>query len=177
MNGYPPSHARAREMAIRILQMNGDLKPLGKRWLSSFMDRNPRVASVIGRKLDASRAEASTPEQIRAWMELFKQTRIRLGIQTEDIWNMDETGIGLGVCTNARVLATSSKKKAYTGSPENREWVSVNKCVSAVGQKLRYAVIFKGNHLQTTWFSSESVPDWLYTTSQNGWTSKSIGVE
>jgi hypothetical protein len=23
-NGYPPSHARAREMAIRILQMNGN---------------------------------------------------------------------------------------------------------------------------------------------------------
>jgi hypothetical protein len=37
-------------------------------------------------------------------------------------------------------------------------------------------VIFKGKSLQTTWFPSQSVPDWLYTTSQNGWTSNEIGA-
>ncbi|KAI1000169.1 hypothetical protein K3495_g8029, partial [Podosphaera aphanis] len=30
----PPSHPRAREMVTRILQMNGDSRPLGKLWLS-----------------------------------------------------------------------------------------------------------------------------------------------
>ena len=29
--GYPPSHARAREMASRILRANGDTESLGKR--------------------------------------------------------------------------------------------------------------------------------------------------
>ena len=38
-------------------------------------------------------------------------------------------------------------------------------------------VIFKGKSLQTTWFSSEYVPDWVYTTSQNGWTAQEIGIE
>jgi hypothetical protein len=84
-NGYPPSHARAREMAIRILQMNGDREPLGRRWIENFIKRNPRVASVIGRKLEVARAEAATPEQLRAFLDLFERTRIRLGIQTEDI--------------------------------------------------------------------------------------------
>ena len=28
--GYPPPHARAREMANRILRMNGDTQPVGK---------------------------------------------------------------------------------------------------------------------------------------------------
>jgi DDE superfamily endonuclease len=90
---------------------------------------------------------------------------------------MDETGLALGVCTNTRVLASSKKKKAYKKSPENREWVSIIECVSAVGQKLRPAVIFKGNSLQTTWFPSTSIPKWLYTTSENRWTSNAIGVE
>jgi hypothetical protein len=90
---------------------------------------------------------------------------------------MDETGIALGVCTNARVLASSKKKKAYIKSLENREWVSIIESVSATGRKLRCVVIFKGQSLQTTWFRSESVPDWLYTTSENGWTSKAIGAE
>ena len=89
---------------------------------------------------------------------------------------MDETGVALGVCTNTRVLASSKKKKAYVKSPENREWASVLECMSTAGRKLRCAVIFKGQSLQTTWFLA-SIPGWLYTTSENGWTSNEIGVE
>ena len=51
--GYPPPHARAREMANRILRMNGDAQPVGKLWVSYFIKRQLRVASVIGRKIDA----------------------------------------------------------------------------------------------------------------------------
>ena len=57
---FPPSHARAREMANRILRMNGDENPVGKHWLSHFIKRNPRVASIIGRKIEAARAEGVT---------------------------------------------------------------------------------------------------------------------
>ena len=49
----PPSHSRAREMANRILRMNGDQNPVGKLWVSHFLHRNPRVASVVGRKIEA----------------------------------------------------------------------------------------------------------------------------
>ena len=117
----PPSHARTREMATRILRMNGDTQPLGRLWVSHFIKRQPRIASIIGKKLDAQRADAATPEQVRAFLELFERTRIRLNIRTEDTWNMDETGLALGVCANMRVLSSSQKKKAYTRSPENRE--------------------------------------------------------
>ncbi|KAK7177393.1 transposase [Paraphaeosphaeria sporulosa] len=175
--GYPPSHARAREMAIRVLQSNGDTEPLGKRYIQHFITRNPRVASVIGRKLDTQRADAATPEQIRAFIELFEVVRKELNIPIKDAYNMDETGTALGVGVNSRVLASSTKKKAYIKSPENREWASVIECVSATGRKLRCAVIFKGQSLQTTWFTPQSVPNWLYTTSENGWTSKAIGAE
>jgi len=174
--GFPPSHARAREMANHILKMNNDQDLVGKAWILQFIQRNPRVASVIGKKIEASRAEAATVQQIRAFLELFKRTQARLNIQQEDIYNMDETGIALGVCTNTRVIASSSKKKTYVKSPENREWVSIIESISATGRKLRCVVIFKGASLQTTWFSSKT-PDWLYTTSENGWTSKAIGLK
>ncbi|EFQ94906.1 hypothetical protein PTT_07266 [Pyrenophora teres f. teres 0-1] len=149
---FPPSHARAREMANRILRMNGDHKPVGKHWMTAFLNRNPRVASVVGRKIEAARAEGATPVQIRAFLELFERVRVRLGIRAEDTWNMDETGKALGVCANTRVLASSQKEKAYHQSPENREWASIIECVSALGKKLRPAVIFKGKNLQSTWF-------------------------
>jgi hypothetical protein len=120
-------------MANRILRMNGDNQPVGKLWLSHFIKRQPRVASVIGRKIDAQRVEAATPDQLRAFLELYEQTRQRLDIQPANTYNMDETGIALGVCTNTRVLARALRKKADVKSPENREWVLIIEYVSATG--------------------------------------------
>ena len=90
---------------------------------------------------------------------------------------MDETSIALGVCTNSQVIARAGKRKAYVKTLGDREWVSILETVSAAGRKLRCMVIFKGQSLQTTWFLSRLVPDWLYTTSKNGWTSHKIGSE
>jgi hypothetical protein len=44
----PPSHSRVRKMASRILCMNGDNAPLGQNWVSYFLQRNPRVHSIVG---------------------------------------------------------------------------------------------------------------------------------
>ncbi|KAJ8111260.1 hypothetical protein OPT61_g6103 [Boeremia exigua] len=175
--GAPPSHPRVREMATRILHMNDDYEPLGQLWVPHFIARNPRVASIVGRKIESARTTAANYETVRAFLELFERTRVELGIQYEDIWNMDETGVALGVCTNSQVVASSSKKNAYIKSPESREWVSIIESVSATGSKLQCLVIFKGKHLQSTWFPSNETPNWLYTTSQNGWTSNAIGFE
>ncbi|KAI1507209.1 DDE-1 multi-domain protein [Pyrenophora tritici-repentis] len=164
-------------MATRILRLGGDHEPLGQRWISSFLARQPRVASIVGRSIDTLRAEAASPAQILAFLELFYRTRIELNIRVEDIWNMNETGIALGVCTNSQVVARAGKRKAYVKTPGDHEWVSILETISATGQKLRCIVIFKGQSLQTTWFPSSSVPDWLYTTSKNGWTSHEIGIE
>ena len=60
------------------------------------------------------------------------------------MWNMDEIGCALGVCTNTQVLASSAKKKAYVKSSEDREWASIIETVSALGVKLQCLVIFKG---------------------------------
>ncbi|KAF1827976.1 hypothetical protein BDW02DRAFT_575204, partial [Decorospora gaudefroyi] len=54
---FPLSYARAREIANRILRINGNNNP-----------RNLRVALII-----------------RAFLKLFKRTRVRLGIRTKDM--------------------------------------------------------------------------------------------
>ena len=131
-----PSHPRVREMATRILRMNGDYEPLGQLWVPHFITRNPRVALIVGRTIKSARTTAASYETIRAFLELFKRTRVELGIQYEDMWNMDETRVALGVYTNAQALASSTKKKAYIKSPEDREWVSIIETISATGVKL-----------------------------------------
>lgn len=106
----------------------------------------------------------------------FNHVREQRQVRPQDIWNMDEHGLALGICTNTQVLASSRKSRTYVKSPQDREWVSIIESVSATGNKTRCLVIFKGKSLQTTWYTVNDIPDWLYTTSENGWTSNEIGV-
>ncbi|KAI1006030.1 hypothetical protein K3495_g2191 [Podosphaera aphanis] len=135
--GSLPNHSRTREMVYEILRTNGDHEPLGKDWISSLLRRNSRVHSVLGRKLEFCRSNAAKPEEIKAFLDKFNQTCKDLNIKHSDILNMDETGIALRVCNNSKVIASSSKKKAYVKSPETPEWVSIIEAVSADGRKLR----------------------------------------
>jgi hypothetical protein len=175
--GYPPSHARTREMASRILRMNGDSTPLGKRWITKFLQRNPRVASIVGRRIEASRVDSTSQEALLGFFTRFEEAQKQFNVLLENTWNMDEHGIALGVCTNSKVLASSTKKKTYKKSPEDREWVSIVEAMSATGQKIRPLTIFKGKNLQTTWYQHDRIPDWIYTSSANGWTSNRIAYE
>ena len=100
-------------MAAWILRMNGDANPLGKKWISSFLQRNPRVASVVGQKIEACQIDGTTPEQLRAFFNLFQRTQHHLQVSTQNIWNIDEQGIALGIYINTQVLASSQKSRTY----------------------------------------------------------------
>lgn len=170
--GQSPSHGRVRQMAERILEADNDPNPkLGNKWVQNFIKRNPNVGTCIGRPLEASRAHNTTVEQIQAFFDLFERIQKQYDIQPENIWNVDETGIAIGVCANTTVLGKAGKRRTYIKSPETREWVSIVEAISTKGRTIRPLVIFKGKALQSTWFSAENVPDWVYTTSENGWTS------
>ncbi|KAI2479371.1 transposase tan1 [Pyrenophora tritici-repentis] len=96
LRAQPPTHLRIREMAIRIFYMNGDNAPLGQHWVANFLRRNPRVHSIVGRKIEAARAEAANPDSIREFLELYEATQRRLSVQLRDTYNIDETGVALG---------------------------------------------------------------------------------
>lgn len=108
-------------MAIRTLHTNSDLDTLGRQWITHFMERNPRLISILRKKIQSGKAGAATPEQVLSFHELFGCVRKKLNIRAEDTWNMDETGVALGVYTNSRVFTSSLKSKVYVVSPEDRE--------------------------------------------------------
>jgi hypothetical protein len=55
LQGYAPSYTRVREMAARILCMNGDIEPLSKAWILKYIQRNSRVKLVISRPIKTAR--------------------------------------------------------------------------------------------------------------------------
>jgi hypothetical protein len=173
--GFPPSYARAREMATRILQLNGDFQPLGKRWVSKFIKDHPRIRSIIGRPIEAARINGTHPDLIREFYQSYEEITRSYNIQPCNTWNMDEHGIALGVCVNSTVIGDASKRRSYVKSPEDREWVSIVETVSGTGGFIRPLVIFKGTAPQSTWFPVNT-PNYQYTTSDNGWTTNAHGL-
>ena len=122
------------------------------------------------------RVNATTQAVLEPWFADLQRLIQKHEILAADFYNVDETGIALGVSRNANVIGSSSTDRTTIKSPEDREWVSIVETISALGRTLRPLVIFKGKTLQTSWFMSHKIPDWLYTASENGWTSNAICV-
>ncbi|KAI1007796.1 hypothetical protein K3495_g430 [Podosphaera aphanis] len=120
-------------MAVQILRKNSDHEPLGKRWLSNFMQRNPQVATCIGKSINAKRINGTYPDLISEFYTRIQELQSRYNIDQRNILNMDEHEIGLRVCSNSRVLESSDKRRPYVKSPESRKWVSIIESISATG--------------------------------------------
>jgi hypothetical protein len=174
-NGHPVTNPYVRELAGLISNRSGGPATVGQNWVSRFIKRHPAIKSKVGRKIDALRIQNTTPAALTEWFALFKRTQQTHNVKPQHIWNMDETGIALGVCKNQWVIGKTSTSKAYVKSPEDREWVSIIEAISADGVSIRPVVIFKGKSLQTSWFLASDCPDWLYANSENAWTSNDIG--
>ncbi|KAI5193416.1 hypothetical protein E4T38_09962 [Aureobasidium subglaciale] len=111
-------------MAIRVLRLNGDDKPLGKRWITKFIRDNPRIASVIGRPIEAARINGTHPDLIQEFYTAYEDAVRLLNIEPSNTYNIDEHGIAL-----------------------DREWVSIVETVSLIGGFTRPLIIFKGCNL------------------------------
>lgn len=175
--GFPPTHIRAREMAERILKIHGDATPLGNKWISQFKQRHPEISACIGWKIDTRRIHGTQPELIKEFYNLYERLRTTHGIVEENIWNIDEHGMGLGLLSNSQVLAKAERRHTFLQASDPKEWVTIIEAINSTGCKIQPLVIFKGKHLQTSWFNYQNLPNWEFTTSENGWTSNDIGLE
>jgi hypothetical protein len=164
-------------MVILLLLEIGDIEPLGKKWLSYFKLRNADIKSLIGKRIEAARINGVSTEVLNVHFEHFNQLVSHLSVKSHNIWNMDETGTQLGACNNQIVLGSSHKKSTRIKTPNEREWVTAIETISAAGKKIRPLIVFKGQSVQLQWFSHTDCPDWLYTSSEKGWTSNEIGLQ
>ena len=88
-------------MATRLLHSANVDEPLGHKWISGFLRRNPRVKTIVGRRIEAVRLQETTTEAIQQFYDRLSHVRDAYNVQPQNIYNMDETGIALGVYTNS----------------------------------------------------------------------------
>ena len=67
-------------------------QPIGKNWVSHFIQSQPELQTKWTRKFSSQRADYEDPVAITAWFKLVAETRQTYGVLDQDVYNFDETG-------------------------------------------------------------------------------------
>lgn len=175
--GNAPNHEQLRQMAALVSVISGGVGVIGKNWVPRFLQRHPEVHTKRGVTIAAERVRDITSASLSSWFDNLRKLILERKIQPANIWNVDETGNALGVCSNQTVVGSSGKKRTFVRRPQNREWVSVIECISTGGRSTTPLVIFKGKSVQLQWFDPQKTPNWYYESSPNAYTSNEIAVK
>ena len=111
--------------------------------MDGFLRRNPSIKVQRSRSIDSRRVNGASTEVIRQWFKHLAMPRIT-AIKPANRYNMDETGILEGKGDNRLVLGRAATKSVRKKQPGSQAWVSIIKCISAVGKALHPLVIYKG---------------------------------
>ncbi|KAF2824588.1 HET-domain-containing protein [Ophiobolus disseminans] len=91
--------------------------PLGKNWGRRWLKRHPKYRRVKAKPIEE-------PEALRGWFNLLESFTQKLGIQPEDLYNMDETGCRIGVATNQYVYMKNGRQ-VFIPNANNRKLITL----------------------------------------------------
>ena len=151
---------------------------LGINWASTFIKRHSEVRTRYNRRISYQRAKQEDPRIINQWLNTVYEATQKHGIHEDDIWNFDETGFAMGLCTTSKVITAAERsERPRTVIQGNREWVTIIECIGSSGCHIPPLVILKGKEQQAIWYQEPDLPqEWQIATSPNGWTTDSIGL-
>lgn len=150
--------------------------PIGHEWIYRFLGRYPTIQGIYARQLDNARFSGATFDVIKAWFNAVAALFNEHSYELQDVWNVDESGFGVGESQTTRVLVPTKynqKKKVIAGK---QEWITDIECINAAGRALPPLLIFKGQNLNSGWIPPETPADWHFGVSENGWTSNTLGL-
>jgi len=151
---------------------------LGVNWASTFVKRHPELRTRYNRRISYQRAKQEDPRVIKEWLDTVNAAIQEHGIHEDDIWNFDETGFAMGLCTTSKVITAAERsERPRTVIQGNREWVTIIECIGSSGCHTPPLIILKGKEHQATWYQETNFPqEWKIATSPNGWTADKIGL-
>jgi len=185
--GSPISPALLIEMAqlIRVRRMRRvkgnevlekTMDHIGHEWLYRFLNRHEKLKGIYARQMENLRYDGASFEVVKSWFDAVAQLVQEHSYEYHNIWNMDESGFGVGESQSTRVLVPIDLKTKHKKVAGKQEWVTVFECINAAGEAIAPLVIFKAKYLNSGWIPAQTHKDWHFGTSENGWTSNAIGL-
>ena len=178
--GFPirPEFMRGIAQILLYKRLRDPTAFLGVNWAYKFIKRHPQLSTRYSRRITYQRAKQEDPRVIIPWFQNVHKAIHEHGIHEDDIWNFDETGFAMGLCSTAKVITAIERcerpRRVIQG---NREWVTIIETVSSKGVHISPVIILKAGNQQAAWFQEPKLSkDWWIATSQNGCTTDEIGL-
>jgi hypothetical protein len=141
------------------------------------MARFPELIVERTRVMERLRIDGATRPTLEYYYKLFEEL-LEVLIK-ENIYNMDETGIMLGIQNRMRCVVDINVKNRIRKSSQTRESATIIECISASGMVLSPMVIIAAKTHRNEWYpEAEPGPgQWHYAKSPNGYTDNELGLE
>ena len=173
-----PEFLRGMAQILLRERLHDSTATLGVNWTSTFVKRHSELRTRYNRRITYQRAKQEDPRVIKEWLDTVYRAIQEHGIHEDDIWNFDETGFAMGLCTTSKVITAAERsERPRTVIQGNREWVTIIECIGSSGCHIPPLIILKGKEQQATWYQEPTLPqEWQIATSPNGWTTDAIGL-
>lgn len=115
----------------------------GKKWFRGFLVRNPTISIRTPENTSTARSQAFNKENVKAYFKALAELLDEHNFEPQDIFNVDETGMGTVPTRNQKILATKGRKQVGTISSAERglHYTAVC-CFNALGTFVPPAFIF-----------------------------------
>lgn len=124
---------------------------VGESWPKRFVKRHPELKMKKTTGLEKARAKALNQFAVNGFFDMLTNVIEEYSILPENIYNMDEKGIQLGIGAKITAMIDSDQKVAYSIEDGNRELVTVIEAICADGSVLHPSVIFQGQRRNSEW--------------------------
>lgn len=144
--GIPLTRTTLQEYASEISQVH-----IGDSWVTRFLRRHPDITVRWTTSLEACRANSLNRTLVREYFDILNELITTYHIPPENIYNMDEKGLLLGIGKRVAAIVDRDQKTVYSVEDGNRELVTVIETTCADGTALRPSFIFKGVRHDLEW--------------------------
>jgi hypothetical protein len=110
---------------------------INRKWLLRFQNRHTEIGGIYGQQLEHARQEGATFENGRRWFDAVEAMLEEHRYRPEDIWNMDESGFGIGEELAFKVLVYLDRTQKHRVVGGKQEWVTDIECINAAAYHIQ----------------------------------------
>lgn len=165
-----------RLLAAGHLDPNTQPRTIGGKWAARFCDRNGIIVrSETPKEID--RVAAEDREIVQKWFDALKVDCEKYGILDSDKYNMDESGVRIGIGKKEKVLVLNVTARTEAARAGNREMASIIEAICADGHTIPPLILLKGVKHQMRWYTQTSIPGtWSIGVSKTAYTNDEIAM-
>jgi len=115
--------------------------PLGKDWVTRWLQRNPDCRRVRQKPRNIERSASDEKALYEHYFRAYKRVVTEHGIASADIYNMDETGFRIGVGGSQWIITRDWRKPKLSPLEINRDFATSVEVISGDGVVLPLLII------------------------------------